>query len=77
MRLLFNPKPNSKYFAMCLANCLRTYSVIYGNLCHTAQTYSRACMRVCIKIIYEDVTMGDAVTYECFIEFAVRGHHVY
>ena len=21
--------------------------------------------------------MGDAVTYECFIEFVVRGHHVY
>ena len=51
--------------------------MIYGNLCHTAQTYSRACTRMCIKIIYEDVTMGDVVTYECFVEFAVRGHHVY
>ena len=50
--------------------------MIYGNLYHTAQTYSRACMRVRIKIIYEGVT-GDAVTYECFIELVVRGHHVY
>ena len=31
----------------------------------------------CIKRIYEGGTMGDAVTYECFIEFVVRGHHVY
>ena len=29
-----------------------------------------------IKRIYEAVTMGDAVTYECLIEFVVRGHHV-
>ena len=47
--------------------------MIYGNLCHTARTYSR----MCIKIIYEGVMMGDAATYECFIEFVVRGHHVY
>ena len=33
--------------------------------------------RVCIKIIYDGVTMGDAVTYECFIEVVVRRHHVY
>ena len=51
--------------------------MIYGNLCHTARMYSRACTRVCIKVIYEGVTMGDAVTYECFIEYVVRGHHVY
>ena len=38
------------------------------------QGRARGCM--CIIIIYKGVMMGDAVTYECFIEFVVRGHHV-
>ena len=37
----------------------------------------RVCIKIIYEIIYEGVMMGDAVTYECFIEFVVRGHHVY
>ena len=32
--------------------------MIYGNLCRIARTYSRACTRVCIKIIYEGVMLS-------------------